>query len=177
MCSTVVKPQKPSDVAKSVVWRHCSTCWENVWWDISCTGTGFRENSPSYSNCNKLDRKFIQHRKNVRDNMHTRCFCFRVWHLGWCCKDWKTLSICTFIHRYNTYDSALAHAIETQVINWTNLIQKTLKEDSSDQILMTGCNPGPSAELDFWASRNSNIKHIYHQVCSTFLQVLSGCII
>lgn len=80
-----------------------------------------------------------------------------------------TLSVCIYIHRYNTYDRALAHAIETQVINWTILIQKILKEDSSDRILPTGCYPGPSAELSFWASRNSNIQHIYHQVNSAFV--------
>lgn len=73
----------------------------------------------------------------------------------------------SFMHRYNNYDRVLAHAIETEVINWTNLIQKILKEDSSD-LLMTGSNPGPSAELKFWASRKSNIEHIYHQVSFLF---------
>ncbi|XP_042345657.1 dynein axonemal heavy chain 11 [Plectropomus leopardus] len=73
---------------------------------------------------------------------------------------------------YNNYDRALAHAIETQVINWTNLIQKILKEDSSD-LLVTGCNPGPSAELTFWASRKSNIQNIYHQLQSPVVQKMA----
>lgn len=91
----------------------------------------------------------------------------------WCGKlvnDELTLSLSSrhFMHRYNTYDRALAHAIETQVINWTNLIQKILKEDSSDRIPKASCNPGPNAELKFWASRASNIKHIYLQVHTPF---------
>ncbi|XP_074510014.1 dynein axonemal heavy chain 11 [Sebastes fasciatus] len=73
---------------------------------------------------------------------------------------------------YTVYDRALAHAIETQVINWTNLIQKILKEDSSD-LLMTGCNPGPEAELKFWASRKSNIQNIYHQLQSAVVQKMA----
>lgn len=68
------------------------------------------------------------------------------------------------MHRYNTYDRNLAHAIETQVINWTNLIQKILKEDSSDRMPKAHSHPGPIAELKFWSSRASNIKHIYLQV-------------
>lgn len=83
--------------------------------------------------------------------------------------------MCIYIHRYNTYDRTLAHAIETQVINWTILIQKILKEDSSDRTLPTGCYPGPSAELSFWASRNNNIQHIYHQVNSSVLLILNQC--
>uniref|UniRef100_A0A671UPK5 Dynein axonemal heavy chain 11 n=1 Tax=Sparus aurata TaxID=8175 RepID=A0A671UPK5_SPAAU len=76
--------------------------------------------------------------------------------------DWIENSYKAF-KMYNNYDRALAHAIETQVINWTNLIQKTLKEDSSD-ILLTGCNPGPDAELKFWASRQSNILICTNQI-------------
>lgn len=68
------------------------------------------------------------------------------------------------MHRYNTYDRNLAHAIETQVINWTNLIQKILKEDSSDRTPKADWHPGPSAELKFWSSRASNLKHIHLQV-------------
>ncbi|XP_030250577.1 dynein heavy chain 11, axonemal isoform X3 [Sparus aurata] len=85
--------------------------------------------------------------------------------------DWIENSYKAF-KMYNNYDRALAHAIETQVINWTNLIQKTLKEDSSD-ILLTGCNPGPDAELKFWASRQSNILSIYHQLQSPIVQKMA----
>ncbi|TKS81941.1 Dynein heavy chain 17, axonemal [Collichthys lucidus] len=61
---------------------------------------------------------------------------------------------------------------ETQVINWTNLIQKILKEDSSD-LLMAGCNPGPNEELKFWASRTSNIQNINHQLQSPIVQKMA----
>lgn len=114
---------------------------------------------------------------------HTFCTCLRHWDL--CVYRVIIIFIylyryshskCIFIIRYNNYDRALAHAIETQVINWTNLIQKTLKEDSSD-LLLTGCNPGPDAELKFWASRQSNILSIYHQVCSPFLLIFCKIII
>ncbi|XP_049439851.1 dynein axonemal heavy chain 11 [Epinephelus fuscoguttatus] len=85
--------------------------------------------------------------------------------------DWMEDSYST-LKMYNNYDRALAHALETQVINWTNLIQNILKEDSSD-LLVTGCNPGPSAELMFWASRKSNIQNIYHQLQSPIVQKMT----
>uniref|UniRef100_A0A672GZT9 Dynein heavy chain tail domain-containing protein n=1 Tax=Salarias fasciatus TaxID=181472 RepID=A0A672GZT9_SALFA len=74
--------------------------------------------------------------------------------------------------RCEHYDRTLAHTIETQVINWTNLIQKILKEDPSD-LLLTGCNPGPSAELKFWASRKTNIGSIYCQLQSPAVQMMA----
>uniref|UniRef100_UPI0037E727D7 dynein axonemal heavy chain 11 n=1 Tax=Semicossyphus pulcher TaxID=241346 RepID=UPI0037E727D7 len=85
---------------------------------------------------------------------------------NWIANSYSTLKM------YNNYDRALAHAIETQVINWTNLIQKILKEDSLD-LLMTGCNPGPDAELKFWASRKSNLMDIYHQLLSPVVQKMA----
>ncbi|XP_074539499.1 dynein axonemal heavy chain 11 isoform X2 [Halichoeres trimaculatus] len=85
--------------------------------------------------------------------------------------NWIEKSYTTF-KMYNHYDRALAHAIETQVINWTNLIQGILKQDSSD-ILMTGCNTGPIAELKFWASRKSNLQDIYHQFQSPIVQKMA----
>ncbi|GAA6224990.1 dynein heavy chain 11, axonemal-like isoform X1 [Lates japonicus] len=86
-------------------------------------------------------------------------------------KNWMENSYSTF-KMYNNYDRALAHAIETQVINWTNLIQKILKEDSSD-LLMTGFNPGPDVELKFWASRKENIQNINHQLQSPIVQKMA----
>ncbi|XP_069552287.1 dynein axonemal heavy chain 11 [Brachyistius frenatus] len=85
--------------------------------------------------------------------------------------DWMGNSSSTF-KTYENYDRALAHAIETQVINWTNLIQKILKEDSSD-LLMTGCNPGPDAEMKFWASKKSNVESIYHQLQSPSVHMMA----
>uniref|UniRef100_A0A3Q1GSB8 Dynein heavy chain tail domain-containing protein n=1 Tax=Acanthochromis polyacanthus TaxID=80966 RepID=A0A3Q1GSB8_9TELE len=84
----------------------------------------------------------------------------------WMEKSYSSFKMC------ENYDRALAHAIETQVINWTNLIQKILKEDSSD-LLATGCNPGPDAELKFWASRRGNVESIYHQLHSPVVQMMT----
>ncbi|XP_056236518.1 dynein axonemal heavy chain 11 isoform X2 [Seriola aureovittata] len=85
--------------------------------------------------------------------------------------DWMENSYSIF-KMYNNHDRTLAHAIETQVINWTNLIQKILKEDSSD-LFMTGCNPGPDIELKFWASRKNNVQNIYHQLQSPIVQKMA----
>nr|XP_019948992.1 PREDICTED: dynein heavy chain 11, axonemal [Paralichthys olivaceus] len=85
-------------------------------------------------------------------------------------KDWMEDSNRTI--KMFTYDRAVAHTLETHVINWSNLIQKILKEDSSD-LLRTGSNPGPSAELKFWASRESNVQNIYHQLQSPIVQKMA----
>ncbi|KAM9310019.1 dynein axonemal heavy chain 11 [Pholidichthys leucotaenia] len=84
--------------------------------------------------------------------------------------NWMTKMHNTFEMNEN-YDRALAHAIETQVINWANLIQKILKEDSS-HLLMTECNPGPNAELKFWNSRKNNIESIYQQLQSPMVKMM-----
>ncbi|XP_028983813.1 dynein axonemal heavy chain 11 isoform X2 [Betta splendens] len=73
---------------------------------------------------------------------------------------------------YGHYDRALAHAIESQVIDWTNLIQKVLQEDSSD-LFMMGCNPVPIKELKFWSSRKCNIQNIYNQLQSPSVQQMA----
>ncbi|XP_061771898.1 dynein axonemal heavy chain 11 [Nerophis ophidion] len=85
--------------------------------------------------------------------------------------DWLENVTSTF-DMYGSHDRALAHNIETYVSHWTNLIHKMLKEDSSD-ILLSGCNPGPSAELKFWASRKSNIQSIYHQLQSPVVEKMA----
>lgn len=72
--------------------------------------------------------------------------------------------------RYGNYNRALAHAIESQVIAWTNLMEKILMEDSLD-LFKTDCNPVPSKELRFWSSRKCNLQNIYNQVTSPFLLV------
>nr|XP_054596285.1 dynein axonemal heavy chain 11 [Nothobranchius furzeri] len=74
---------------------------------------------------------------------------------------------------HNNKDRALAHCIETQVINWSHLIQKKLKEDSAD-FMKTGCKPGPSAELKFWASRRSNLESICHQLHSPVVEMMES---
>ncbi|KAM4581026.1 dynein axonemal heavy chain 11 [Odontesthes bonariensis] len=85
--------------------------------------------------------------------------------------DWIEKSYNTFKMR-DSYDRALAHAIETQVISWSNMIQRILKEDSSD-LPMTGCYPLPNAELKFWASRKNNIESIHHQLQSPVVQTMA----
>ncbi|XP_037532275.1 dynein heavy chain 11, axonemal [Nematolebias whitei] len=82
--------------------------------------------------------------------------------------DWMEKS---YMHKI--YDRALVYAIESQVINWSSLIQKILKEDSSD-LFRTGCNPGPSAELTFWASRKCNLESIYHQLQSPIVEMMEN---
>ncbi|KAK7886266.1 hypothetical protein WMY93_025887 [Mugilogobius chulae] len=67
------------------------------------------------------------------------------------------------------FDRSLTHTIETHVINWTNQIHKALMEDSAD-IMKAGSNPGPWAELKFWASRKSNMENIYQQLQSPVVQ-------
>uniref|UniRef100_A0A3Q2QPT1 Dynein heavy chain tail domain-containing protein n=1 Tax=Fundulus heteroclitus TaxID=8078 RepID=A0A3Q2QPT1_FUNHE len=74
--------------------------------------------------------------------------------------------------RYENYDRTLAHTIETQVISWSSLIQKILKQDSSD-LLQTGCNPGPSAEIRFWASRKRNLEGIHDQLQSPSVEIMA----
>ncbi|XP_071372237.1 dynein axonemal heavy chain 11 isoform X2 [Centroberyx affinis] len=76
------------------------------------------------------------------------------------------------IKMYDSYDRTLAHTIESQVISWTNLIQRVLKEDSAE-LLMKGFHPGPNVELDFWASRKSNIQNIYEQLQSPIVQKMA----
>ncbi|KAM3873375.1 dynein axonemal heavy chain 11 [Diretmus argenteus] len=74
---------------------------------------------------------------------------------------------------YDSYDRTVAHTIESQVISWTSLIQKVLKEDSAE-LLMKGFNPGPIVELNFWASRKSNIQNIYRQLQSPIVQKMAN---
>uniref|UniRef100_A0A3P8V3P1 Dynein axonemal heavy chain 11 n=1 Tax=Cynoglossus semilaevis TaxID=244447 RepID=A0A3P8V3P1_CYNSE len=72
----------------------------------------------------------------------------------------------------SNYDRVLAHTIETHVINWTSLIQKIVKEDSSD-LVKTFCNPCPNVEFKFWASRLSNIQNIYNQLQGPTVQKMA----
>ncbi|KAM4600952.1 dynein axonemal heavy chain 11 [Polymixia lowei] len=73
------------------------------------------------------------------------------------------------IKLYDSFDMTLVHTIESMVISWASLIQKVLKEDSAE-LLLKGCNPEPTEELNFWASRKSNIQNIHHQLQSPIVQ-------
>uniref|UniRef100_A0A3B5KZ49 Dynein, axonemal, heavy chain 11 n=1 Tax=Xiphophorus couchianus TaxID=32473 RepID=A0A3B5KZ49_9TELE len=77
-----------------------------------------------------------------------------------------------WMERYENYDRTLAHTIETQVIMWSSLIQKILKQDSSD-LLQTGCNPEPDVEIRFWAFRKSNLEGIHHQLQSSSVEIMA----
>ncbi|XP_076016721.1 dynein axonemal heavy chain 11 [Genypterus blacodes] len=81
---------------------------------------------------------------------------------------WMENSLHTF-KMYDSHNRMVAHTLESHVITWTNLIQKVLKEDSSD-VLVAGDHPDPTAEMNFWASRKSNIQNIYHQLQSPVVQ-------
>ncbi|KAM9783033.1 dynein axonemal heavy chain 11 [Neosynchiropus ocellatus] len=77
---------------------------------------------------------------------------------------------------FKNYDRTLAHTMETYVISWSNLIQNILREDSSD-ILSTGSNPGPDAELKYWASRKTNIESIHQQLQSPVVQKMGAMLL
>ncbi|XP_034030917.1 dynein heavy chain 11, axonemal [Thalassophryne amazonica] len=79
---------------------------------------------------------------------------------------------CNVFKMYDSYDRNLAHVIESQVVSWTNLVQRVLNEDSSD-FLVTGCNPGPNEELKFWASRKTNLHNIYKQLQSPVVEKMT----
>uniref|UniRef100_A0A673J6L0 Dynein heavy chain tail domain-containing protein n=1 Tax=Sinocyclocheilus rhinocerous TaxID=307959 RepID=A0A673J6L0_9TELE len=61
------------------------------------------------------------------------------------------------------------HAIESMVISWTHMIHKVLRADSAD-LTVTGLNPGPKAELDFWSARKTNIQSIHEQLQNPCVQ-------
>uniref|UniRef100_A0A672KMK0 Dynein heavy chain tail domain-containing protein n=1 Tax=Sinocyclocheilus grahami TaxID=75366 RepID=A0A672KMK0_SINGR len=50
------------------------------------------------------------------------------------------------------------------VISWTHMIHKVLRADSAD-LIVTGLNPGPKAELDFW-----KMFHNVLNLCNSQLQ-------
>jgi dynein heavy chain, axonemal len=67
------------------------------------------------------------------------------------------------LFRTEGIDSALIHAIESVVIDWSHQIQEVLKKDSS-QPLLEGQNPGPLVEVEFWKAKALNLENIYEQV-------------
>ncbi|XP_078510049.1 dynein axonemal heavy chain 17 isoform X2 [Lissotriton helveticus] len=60
-------------------------------------------------------------------------------------------------------DSALLHAIETVIIDWSHQIRDVLSKDSA-QPLLDGLNPLPAAEIDFWNARLLNLEYINEQL-------------
>lgn len=70
-------------------------------------------------------------------------FLFEIFHLHF-----RWYDFCSLPH----VDRSLIYSMETVVIDWTNLVYKVLKKDSSD-LLLEGKNPTPHAELSFWKNR------------------------
>uniref|UniRef100_A0A673H3H1 Dynein heavy chain tail domain-containing protein n=1 Tax=Sinocyclocheilus rhinocerous TaxID=307959 RepID=A0A673H3H1_9TELE len=64
---------------------------------------------------------------------------------------------------------AMIHAIESMVISWMHMIHKVLRADSAD-LIVTGLNPGPKAELDYWRSRKTNMQSIHEQLQNPCVQ-------
>uniref|UniRef100_A0AAY4DTI1 Dynein, axonemal, heavy polypeptide 9 like n=1 Tax=Denticeps clupeoides TaxID=299321 RepID=A0AAY4DTI1_9TELE len=60
-------------------------------------------------------------------------------------------------------DRALLYSIETMVIQWTQQMNSALQKDSA-KLLRQGDNPGPTAELRFWASQKENLLGIQTQL-------------
>ncbi|KAL1259213.1 hypothetical protein QQF64_009790, partial [Cirrhinus molitorella] len=75
----------------------------------------------------------------------------------------------TTITLQDSRNRAMIHAIESMVISWTHMIHKVLRADSAD-LIVTGSNPGPKAELDFWRSRKTNIQSIHEQLQNRCVQ-------
>lgn len=63
---TAIEPPKPSDVAKSDVWRRSSTHRKIVQQDDRRTRASLGRDGPAYPNLDGLDWKFLQFLKNVR---------------------------------------------------------------------------------------------------------------
>lgn len=55
------------------------------------------------------------------------------------------------------------HALETVVIEWVHQVQSVLQHDSSEPLL-SGTNPLPPVEFEFWRLRLENLEYIYEQV-------------
>jgi dynein heavy chain len=57
------------------------------------------------------------------------------------------------------------HALEGAIITWTKQIKNVLKNDS-ESVFQTHENPGPTAEVEFWLSKASNLNGIFDQLQS-----------
>ncbi|XP_053720928.1 dynein heavy chain 9, axonemal [Synchiropus splendidus] len=62
-------------------------------------------------------------------------------------------------------DAGVIHALESAVFEWSHQIRVVLEKDSSEA-LMGGKNPTPDAELQFWKSRNNDLKSINNVLTS-----------
>ncbi|XP_048467056.1 dynein axonemal heavy chain 17-like [Rhincodon typus] len=65
--------------------------------------------------------------------------------------------------RYDSFDGATLHAIESVVIDWTHQVKDVLNKDSA-QALLDGLNPLPREEIDFWDLRLKDLKCLHEQL-------------
>ncbi|XP_016337659.1 dynein heavy chain 11, axonemal [Sinocyclocheilus anshuiensis] len=84
-------------------------------------------------------------------------------------REWIELCQETTITLQDSRNRAMIHAIESMVISWMHMIHKVLRADSAD-LIVTGLNPGPKAELDYWRSRKTNIQSIHEQLQNPCVQ-------
>ena len=57
------------------------------------------------------------------------------------------------------------HALEGAIITWTKQIKNVLKKDS-ESVFQAHQDPGPTAEVEFWLSKASNLNGIFDQLQS-----------
>ena len=62
-----------------------------------------------------------------------------------------------------TKDKDRIHVLESAVVTWTRQIKNVLKTDP-ETALKEGLNPGPLAELEFWAEKAANLNSIHDQL-------------
>jgi dynein heavy chain len=65
----------------------------------------------------------------------------------------------------NQQDKESIHVLETAVIAWTRQIKDILKQEP-ESVLKGDEHPGPSAEIEFWASKSTNLNLINDQLNS-----------
>ena len=64
----------------------------------------------------------------------------------------------------NQHDKDSVHVLETSVVAWTHQIKDVLQLDP--EAVLKGGNPGPQAELEFWAKKAENLNSIDKQLSS-----------
>ena len=65
----------------------------------------------------------------------------------------------------NQHDKDSVHVLETSIVSWTHQIKDVLQLDP-ENVLKGGNNPGPQAEIDFWAKKAENLNSIDKQLYS-----------
>lgn len=60
-------------------------------------------------------------------------------------------------------DSGLLYSMETLIVQWSGQIWNVLRKDSG-KLLLSGDNPGPNIEIQFWTTQRENLEGIHLQV-------------